>query len=41
MASITTCPWGNRITVHEPDRERFGPARLGMAYVEFEAPRGT
>jgi hypothetical protein len=37
----TTCPWGNRITVHEPDRERFGPARLGMAYVEFEAPRGT
>jgi hypothetical protein len=37
----TTCPWGNRITVHEPDRERFGPARLGMAYVEFDAPRGT
>lgn len=37
----TTCPWGNRITVHEPDRARFGPARLGMAYVEFDAPRGS
>lgn len=37
----TTCPWGNRITVHEPDLARFGPIRLGMPYVEFDAPRGS
>jgi hypothetical protein len=37
----TTCPWGNRITVHEPDAARFGPSRLGMPYVEFDVPRGT
>ena len=37
----TTCPWGNRITVHEPDEERFGPIQLGMPYVEFDVPRGA
>lgn len=37
----TTCPWGNRIDVHEPDRERFGRMGLGMAYVEFDAPRDS
>jgi predicted enzyme related to lactoylglutathione lyase len=37
----TTCPWGNRIRVHAPDPERFGPMRLGMPYVEFDIPAGT
>lgn len=37
----TTCPWGNRITVHQPDEKRFGPQRLGMPYVEFDVPRGA
>jgi hypothetical protein len=36
-----TCPWGNRLICHAPDPGRFGPVRLGMAYVEFEVPRGT
>lgn len=36
-----TCPWGNRVRVHEPDRERFGPIRLGMPYIEFAVPMGT
>jgi hypothetical protein len=36
-----TCPWGNRIRVHEPDRKRFGPIQLGMPYVEFAVPKGT
>ena len=35
-----TCPWGNRIRVHEP-AERFGDMRLGMPYVLLEVPRGT
>ncbi|MFV0298071.1 MAG: hypothetical protein ACK5JT_18355 [Hyphomicrobiaceae bacterium] len=35
-----TCPWGNRIRIHEPD-EDFGPIRLGMAYVELEVPKGS
>jgi hypothetical protein len=32
----TVCPWGNRITVHEPDVERFGRVQLGMPYVRFD-----
>ncbi len=36
-----TCPWGNRIVCHVPDRTRFGRMGLGMAYVEFDAPRGS
>lgn len=36
-----TCPWGNRIRCHAPDRARFGPVRLGVPYVEFDVPRGT
>src|SRR4051794_20471196 len=34
------CPWGNRIRCHAPDEARFGPVRLGMAYVDMEVPRG-
>ena len=37
----TTCPWGNRIRVHAPEPERFGPMRVGMPYVEFDIPVGT
>jgi len=37
----TTCPWGNRMRVHAPDPEKFGPMRLGMPYVEFDVPAGT
>lgn len=36
-----TCPWGNRIDCHAPDPARFGRMKLGMAYVEFDAPRGA
>ena len=32
----TTCPWGNRIRMHGPEPEKFGPMRLGMPYVEFD-----
>jgi hypothetical protein len=35
-----TCPWGNRVRVHEPAIE-FGAMRLGMPYVELEVPKGT
>ena len=35
-----TCPWGNRLRCHAPDRQ-FGPITLGMPYVELDAPRGT
>lgn len=35
-----TCPWGNRIRVHEPG-ETFGKLRLGMPYVEVDAPEGS
>lgn len=35
-----TCPWGNRIRIHEP-AEAFGGMRLGMPYVELEVPLGT
>jgi catechol 2,3-dioxygenase-like lactoylglutathione lyase family enzyme len=36
----TTCPWGNRIRVYEPN-PRASDMRLGMHYVELEVPRGT
>jgi len=35
------CPWGNRINVHVPDRQRFGRVALGMAYVAFDVPLST
>jgi predicted enzyme related to lactoylglutathione lyase len=37
----TTCPWGNRIRVHAPDPQRFGPLRVGMPYVEIDVAAGT
>jgi hypothetical protein len=37
----TVSPWGNRIHCHAPDPDRFGPAQLGMPYVQFEVSRGT
>lgn len=33
-----TCPWGNRILCHEPDPDRFGRMRLGLAYIVFDTP---
>jgi hypothetical protein len=36
-----TCPWGNRFDCHAPDESRFGRARLGLAYVEFDVPKGA
>src|SRR6478672_8471984 len=36
-----TCPWGNRVRVHEPDAARFGRITLGIPYVEFGVPPGT
>jgi hypothetical protein len=36
-----TCPWGNRIRLHTPDPQRFGPMTLGMPYVEFGVPPGS
>ena len=36
-----TCPWGNRLRIHEPDGARFGPVTLGMPHVEFETGIGT
>lgn len=35
-----TCPWGNRMRIHEPG-PHFGRMQLGMPYVELEVPRGT
>lgn len=37
----TTCPWGNRIRVHAPTPEKFGPMRVGMPYVEFDVPAAS
>ena len=37
----TVCPWGNRITVHSPDAERFGRIQLGMPYLRFDVRPGT
>ncbi len=36
-----SCPWGNRIRVHAPDAERFGPITLGIPYVEIDAATGS
>lgn len=33
-----TCPWGNRMRIHEPDAARFGRITLGIPYVEFDVP---
>ncbi len=35
-----TCPWGNRFRCHAPDPS-FGPADLGMAYLEIAVPEGA
>jgi catechol-2,3-dioxygenase len=35
-----TCPWGNRIMVHEPNAA-VGNLRLGMPYVRLDVPEGT
>lgn len=35
-----SCPWGNRVLCHEPSA-RFDGMGLGMAYVEFDVPRGA
>ena len=37
----TTCPWGNRITCHEPEPARFGRVALGMAYIAFDVRPGS
>jgi hypothetical protein len=37
----TTCPWGNRITCHEPDPARFGRVALAMAYLAFDVRPGA
>ena len=39
-AVAVTCPWGNRLRCHAPAAE-FGDMTLGMAYVEFDVPRGS
>jgi hypothetical protein len=36
-----TCPWGNSIRCYRPDRGRFGPIQLGMAYISFSVPKGA
>src|SRR5215210_4990358 len=36
-----TCPWGNRIRCHKPDRARFGSMQLGLAYVVFDVEKGN
>jgi hypothetical protein len=35
-----SCPWGNRWRCHAP-APQFGKADLGIAYVEFDVPRGA
>ncbi len=35
-----SCPWGNRFRCHAPDEARFGRRVLGIAYSDFEIPRG-
>ena len=35
-----TCPWGNRIRIHEPGPE-FANTRLGMPYVQLDVPSGA
>ena len=36
-----TCPWGNRIRLHAPDKARFGARTLGMPYLAFDVPPGS
>ena len=35
-----TCPWGNRIRAHRPDRAKFGGMQLGLPYIAFEVEKG-
>jgi catechol-2,3-dioxygenase len=35
-----TCPWGNRIRAHRPDRARFGSMQIGLPYIAFEVEKG-
>jgi catechol 2,3-dioxygenase-like lactoylglutathione lyase family enzyme len=35
-----TCPWGNRLRIHEPAPE-YGRNKLAMPYVTFDVPVGT
>jgi hypothetical protein len=35
------CPWGNHFLCYEPSPKRFGGMLLGMAYVEFDVPKGA
>jgi hypothetical protein len=35
----TTCPWGNKLLIHQPGS--FGRMQLGMPYVEFDVPAGS
>ena len=35
-----TCPWGNKFKVFEPG-PKFGRLRLGIAYIEVDAPKGS
>jgi hypothetical protein len=35
-----TSPWGNRFRIYEAGPD-FGTLRVGMPYVQFDAPRGT
>ncbi|MGH6673709.1 MAG: VOC family protein [Xanthobacteraceae bacterium] len=37
----TTCPWGNHINCHAPDREGFGAIVLGMPYISWDVGPGT
>ncbi|HEX2830145.1 MAG TPA: hypothetical protein VHP37_27615 [Burkholderiales bacterium] len=36
-----TDPWGGKIRVYAPDRAKFGPVGLGMAYLAFDVPEGA
>ena len=35
-----TCPWGNRLRIHEP-ASKYGRNKLAMPYVTFDVPLGT
>ncbi|MEL0089615.1 MAG: hypothetical protein VW714_03975 [Rhodospirillales bacterium] len=35
-----TCPWGNRLKIHEPG-PKFPGMMLGMPYMEVDAPKGS
>jgi len=36
-----TCPWGNRLRLHEPDAGRWGQTELGIVYLELGVPPGA